>query len=126
MEVGTRNPRFIRIMDDEGAVSEEGAEALLGGGEVVEVGGVEGVGGDLAVLAGEVADLAGLGEELVAGGGFAADEGVEVCEGCGAVAVGGNGEGVEVIDCGLVRLGFSRGKDSRVNERVTYGKDRRR
>lgn len=93
-------------MQDEAAVAEEGADAAEGGGVVVRVGGDEGpaaaVAGrraDAAVLAGQVADLARLRARGVAGGHLAALEGVEVREGPGAVAVGGDGLVVDVVDC---------------------------
>lgn len=54
--------------------------------------------GDVAVFAREVAGLAGLGAGGVAEGDFAAVGGVEVGEGGGAVAVGGDGFGVDVVD----------------------------
>ena len=86
-------------MDDDGAVAEEAARARPGGGEEVEVGGLEGAdAGDLAVFAGEVADLAGLGLGGIAGGHFTADVGVEVGEGGGAVSGGGDGLVVDVVD----------------------------
>ncbi len=86
-------------MDDDRSVSEERGGALLGGGVEVEVGGLEGSGaGDFAVLACEVADLAGCRFGGVAGGHFAALVGVEMGEGGGAVSGGGDGLVVDVVD----------------------------
>ena len=86
-------------MDDDAAVAEEGADALDRGRVEVGVRRLEsaGRGRDLAVLAAQVADLAGLGRVGVAGGGLAADEGVQVREGLGAVAVLGDRGDVEVV-----------------------------
>lgn len=53
---------------------------------------------NVAVFAGEVARLAALGAGGVAEGDFAAVGGVEVGEGGGAVAVGGDGLCVDVVD----------------------------
>lgn len=87
-------------MHDDGAIAEKGARPLLGGGVEVEVGVLEGAvgGGDVAEFAGEVADLAGLRLGGVAGGLFAALVGVEVGARRGAVAVGGDGLVVDVVD----------------------------
>ena len=93
-------------MDDEAAVAEEGVDAGLGGQVEVKIGGLEagaGFGRHQAVLAAQVADLAGCGVRGFADGGFAADVGVEVGAGCGAVAVGGDGVYVDVVDCCLGR-----------------------
>jgi hypothetical protein len=86
-------------VDDEAAVAEEGADALLRRRIQVHVLGREGVRGDLAVLAGQVADLAGLGQGGVAGRGLAADERVQMPESLGAVAVGRDRSCVDVVDC---------------------------
>ena len=90
-------------MDDYGAIAEKGADALLGRGVQVGVGLLEGavlVGDDVAPLAGQVAHLTGGGLLGVAGGRFAADEGVQVGERLGAVAVFGDGVDVEVVGWG--------------------------
>lgn len=87
-------------MDDDRAVAEEAAESWFGGGVEIEVGGLEGaVAHDLAVFAGEVADLAGLGFAWVAGGLLAAHIGVEMGESGGAVAGRRNGLDMDVVDC---------------------------
>lgn len=110
-------------MDDDGAVTDEGADAGLGGDEVVDVGVVEldynqpispppfptfhiierkhtqraiSV-GDRVVLARHVADLTGLWRSLVADRGLAALVGVEMGEGAVAVTVGGDGLVVDVV-----------------------------
>lgn len=85
-------------MEDEAPVAKEGAGAANEGGVVIGVGGGKRVVGDLAVLARKVANLAGLGGGGVAGGALAALEGVEVAQSIGAVAVGGHGLVVDVVD----------------------------
>lgn len=85
-------------MNDDTPIAKERFRALLGGDEQVEVGGLEGRGGDVAVFAGQVAHLACLRLGRVAGGDLAAEEGVEVGEGAGAGAVGGDGLVVDVVD----------------------------
>jgi hypothetical protein len=57
------------------------------------------------MFTGQIARLAGLRREHLAGMVFAAISGVEVAEGCGAVAVCGNGESVDVVDEGAVEGG---------------------
>lgn len=84
-------------MDDEAAVAEEGGVALERRRELVQVGRLEGVRRDGAVLAAQVADLARLLQGLVAGHRVAADEWVEVGRGVGAVAVAGDGLVVQVV-----------------------------
>ena len=59
---------------------------------------MEGRRGDVAVFACKITDLACLGLGGVARGFFAALVGVQVGEGAGAVAVGGNGGVVDVVD----------------------------
>ena len=85
-------------MQSKRAVSEEGTQAWESRGEFVDVGGLEGIRGYFTVFAGEIADLAGLGEGRIAGGGFPTDERIEVAEGAGAVSVGWDGCRVEVVD----------------------------
>jgi len=90
-------------MDDDRAVAEEGADALFGRGVQIGVGLLEGavlVGDDVAPLAGQVAHLTGGGLLGVARSCFAADEGVQVGERLGAVAVGRDGVDVEVVGWG--------------------------
>ncbi len=85
-------------MDDDGSIAKEAGGSWSGGGEEVEVGGL--VATDTrnhAVFAREVADLAGLRSGGIAGRYFAADVGVEMSEGGGAVSVGWDGLVVEVV-----------------------------
>lgn len=97
LEVGARDAGLVGEVEDEAQVAEESLVAVGGGGKLVQVGGCEGVRGDSAVFAAQVTDLAGLREGLVAGGGVAADEGVEVRLGFGAVAILGDGSLVQVV-----------------------------
>ena len=60
---------------------------------------------DIPMFTRQIARLAGLGREHFAGMVFAAVCWVEVAEGCGAVAVGGHGERVDVVDEGAVKGG---------------------
>lgn len=83
-------------MEDEAAVAEEGAGALDDGEVRVDVG-LFVVDGDGAVLAAQVTDLARLGLGAIALGGLAADEGIEMGESLGAVAIFGDGVNVEVV-----------------------------
>jgi hypothetical protein len=102
-EVGAGDARLVREMDDDRAVAEEGADALFGRGVQIGVGLLEGavlVGDDVAPLAGQVAHLTGGGLLGVARSCFAADEGVQVGERLGAVAVGRDGVDVEVVGWG--------------------------
>ena len=85
-------------MNDETPIAEESAGPVEGGGVEFEIGGLEGGEGDVAVLAGQVADLAFFGLGGVAGGRFAAFGGVEVGEGAAAVAGAGHGLRVDVVD----------------------------
>lgn len=87
-------------MDDDGPVAEERADAGLRGGVEVEVRGLEGARGDVAVLAAQVADLAGRWMSGITRRRLATNEGVEVSKGAGTVAVGGDREGVDVVDEG--------------------------
>lgn len=86
-------------MDDKAPIAEKGAYALSCRGELVIVRDHEGIRRDLAMLAAQVANLAGLGEPGVAGRVFAADERIQVSEGLGAVAVARNRFGMDVIGC---------------------------
>lgn len=84
-------------MDDEGQVAEVTLVVLLGGGVEVVVGGVEGRLLDGTVLAAQIADFAGLRILLVALDLCASAVGVEVGEGCGAVAILRDGSLVQVV-----------------------------
>lgn len=88
-------------MEHEAAVAEEGADAVNGRGELVEVGrrvGIAAVEFNLAVLASEIAYLAGLGNGRVARGHLAALIWVEVSQSGSAVAVVGDRLIVNVVD----------------------------
>ena len=57
---------------------------------------------DIAVLPAQIADLAARGIPGVASGLLASIRGIQVLEGGGAVAVGGDGGGVDMVDEGAV------------------------
>ena len=88
-------------MEDDAAVAKESADALLRRRVQVDVRRLPlaHVRGDGAVLAAEIAHLAGCRRRLVARRRLAADVGVQVRQGCRAVAVG-DGRHVEVVGCG--------------------------
>ena len=83
-------------MKDEREVTEERLAIRVGGGVVVGVVRHEGVGGDLAVLASEVAHFACVGGVWVARDLNASLKGIEMAQGSGAVAVRG-GSLVDVV-----------------------------
>ena len=85
-------------MNDDRAVPKKAARARCSGGVKVEEARLEGTGGDIAELPCEVADLALFRLRRVARRGFTADSGVEVGKGTGAVAVGGDGLVVDVVN----------------------------
>ena len=97
-EVGAGQSRGVAGVEDDAAVADEVADTGGGGGVEVEVGGREGAAGHVAVLACEIADLAGEGGDGVARRNLAALEGIQVPKGTGAVAVGGDGLVVDVVD----------------------------
>lgn len=95
-------------MEDEAAVAEEGTLALDERTVGVEVGGLVGVLGrfDEAVLATKIADLASLGARVVTGDGLAADVGVKMRPGAGAVAVRRDRSRVNVVGLRLLVLKY--------------------
>lgn len=96
-KVRTIDTGLVGEMDDNRAIAEESANTRLRGKIIINVGLLEAGALDLAVFAAVVADLAGFWLGFVAGGIFAADEGVEMGEGLGAVAVFGDGLVVDVV-----------------------------
>lgn len=96
-------------MEHDAAVEEVGVRTLNERGVLVNVTGAEGgiVRRNSAVLAGQIADLARLGLTLVAGGVLASLSRVKVSAGCCAVAVLGDGLGVNVVSCEKVSFLFS-------------------
>lgn len=86
-------------MEHDAAVEEVGVRTLNERGVLVNVTGAEGgiVRRNSAVLAGKIADLARLGLTLVADGVLASLSRVKVSAGCCAVAVLGDGFGVNVV-----------------------------
>ena len=99
-EVGARQSGRVAAVDDDGPVAEERTHARQGRGVEVDVAGLEGTGGDVTVLAAQVADLASGGIARLTRRALAADEGIEMGESCGAVTVRRDRECVDVIDCG--------------------------
>lgn len=86
LKVGAGQASLVGVVKDKGSVADEGADALLGGRVEVEVLGLEGIAGDLAILAAEVSGLARLGSLGVANGVLAASRRVEMGQSLGAVA----------------------------------------
>lgn len=86
LKVGASQASLVGIVKDEGSVAKEGADALLGRRVEVEVLGLEGIAGDLAILAAEVSGLARLGSLGVARRLLAASGRVEMGQSLGAVA----------------------------------------
>lgn len=101
-KVGAADPRLVGIVKHDAAVPEKRAEALDRRRVQVNVVAAERPGalGDLAKLAAQVAHLARLGQRRVADGLLGPEEGVEVRERGGAVAVVGDGRDVQVVHCG--------------------------
>lgn len=85
-------------MDVHRHIPQERTDAHLVAGIQVQIADLEGVHGDVAVLAGKIAHLACFRLGIVAWGDLAPDVGVDVAEGLGAVPGGRDGEGVDVID----------------------------
>lgn len=83
-------------MNDKAAVLDRGIGAKVEGAELVVEGELVGVRGDLAILAAQIADLAGLGSVLVADGILATNIGVKVSLSGSAVAVARDGGLVNV------------------------------
>lgn len=106
LKVGTRNALLVGKVEDNGSVAKEARRVLLERAVGVDVLCAERVLGDVAVLAAQVADLAGLGLGGIAGGGLAALVRIEVSECGGAVAVGGDGRDVEMVDCRVLEWGL--------------------
>lgn len=103
-EVGACQAGSVAAVDDNGLVAEEVGRALNGGEVVVGVADGPGLGSDVAVLASEISGLAGLRSLRLARVELAALGGIEMAQGCGAVAVCWNGEFVDVIYYGDVQL----------------------
>jgi hypothetical protein len=105
LKVGAGQARGVGVVDDKRTAAEEGLAVLAGGGPDVGVGGSERVRGDLAMLAAQVTDLAGVGSRRVTGRGLSTAEGIQVSLGRSAVAVNG-GSSVEVVACGRWLVGL--------------------
>ena len=86
-------------MDDDGLVAEEVGRALDRGQVRFGVHGGEGRRGDVAVLASEIAGLAGLGSFDLTSVELAALGGVKMGHGSSAVAIGRDRELVNVVHC---------------------------
>lgn len=105
-KVGAAHARLVGIVKHNTAVAEKRAEALDRRRVQVQVVAAEGLDalGNRAKLAAQVAYLARLGERRVADGLLGPEEGVEVREGRGAVAVVGDGRDVQVVHCSWVSV----------------------
>lgn len=86
-------------MDHKAPIAEERADALSSRGELVIVRDHEGIRRDLAMLAAQVANLAGLGKLGIAWGIFAAEERVQMGERLGAVSIAGDRINVDMVCC---------------------------
>jgi hypothetical protein len=86
-------------VNDNTPVAEECANALGGRGELVIVRNLEGIRRDAAVLAAQIANLAGLREPRVARRVLAAEKRIQVGQRLGAVAVAGDRVDVDMVDC---------------------------
>ncbi len=84
-------------MHNEAAVAEEGSDALDGRCVQLSVGSLVGIPIDLAMLACQISNLAGLGEVSIAGRVLSADVGIQMSQRLGAVSVTGNGIHVDVV-----------------------------
>lgn len=104
-KVGAGNARLVGVVQDKAEVADKGGTRGVGRREQVAVRDIEGVGRDLAVLARQITDLARLLEGGVTGWVVVADKGVEVACSGGAVAVGRDGRGVDVVGEGPTGLG---------------------
>lgn len=101
-KVRARDASLVGEVEDEASVAEVRAADFLSEGRVrVVVGSLERVFRDLAVLATQITNLAGLGVLGVASRILPALERVEVSQRLGAVAVLGNGVDVQVVGCKL-------------------------
>jgi len=93
-------------VDHEAAVAEESSDALLSRSKVVKVKATERIRSDLAVLACQVTNLAGLREVLVAGRVFAALKRIQVCQRRGTVTIARNWGIVDVVRCEMSAASF--------------------
>lgn len=84
-------------MDDEAPVAEEGANATCCRGKLVIVRNLERIRRDLAMLAAEVTNLAGLREVGIADRVFATEERIQMGECFGAVAVTRDGIDMDMV-----------------------------
>lgn len=101
LKVGACDSRLVPEMDNNRPVAEEARRSLDQRGVRVDVFVAERILRNLAVLATQVTDLASLRLRLIARRIFAALVGVKVGEGFGAVAAGGHGSNVDMVDCGV-------------------------
>lgn len=104
-EVGAADAGLVRVVDDEASVAEEGANATCCRGKLVIVRNLERIRRDLAMLATQVTNLAGLREVGVADRVFATEERIQMGECFGAVAVTRDGIDMDMVGKGTALLG---------------------
>lgn len=97
-KVGARQPRLVRIMDDDRSIAKEGRVVGRQRGVEVKVLGHEGIRGDLAVLATQITDLTTLGLGSIASRRLATMIRVQMSQGARTVAIGSR-LFVDVVHC---------------------------
>lgn len=97
-EICTANTGLVGEVDDDRKVAKVRRVVLVGRGEEIDVFLRPCLSGDVAVLAAQVTDLAGLGLARIADGDLATVVRVKMSAGASAVAIGGNGLGMDVVD----------------------------
>lgn len=87
-KVGARQPRFVRIVDDDRSIAKEGRVVGRKRGVEVKILGHEWIRGDLAVLATQITDLTTLGLGSIASRRLATMIRVQMSQGARTVAIG--------------------------------------
>lgn len=97
-KVGARQPRFVRIVDDDRSIAKEGRVVGRKRGVEVKILGHEWIRGDLAVLATQITDLTTLGLGSIASRRLATMIRVQMSQGARTVAIGSR-LFVDVVHC---------------------------
>lgn len=103
-KVGARQPRLVRIVDDDRSVAKEGRVVWRKRGVEVKILGHERIRGDLAVLATQITDLTTLGLGSIASRRLATMIRVQMSQGARTVAIGSR-LFVDVVHKGAAALG---------------------